>query len=254
MKITKGSVLWFFSWLVAAYFGVGFVTKASFPPKSNLLIGDAIFVGLTLFFLFLPFFDKIKIGSWIELERKVDEAKKEAAAAKDELREFKAEVRNTVSVISSNNVNPQFNIHLADMLRHQGEKVDQNLDQKGRAKAEEVTKELQADDDVNFALAKVRIEIERLLRMILGRSFMVSTARHPRFLSINSMFDQLVQQEPNFAFLREPMKNVLSVCNAAVHAQIIAPEQAGEALKLGALIIAALKQHPGASAEPIGPE
>lgn len=254
MKVTKGFVLFFFSWLIAAYFGAGFVTKASFPPKSDLLIGDALFVGLTLFFLFLPFFDKIKIGSWIELERKVDEAKKEAAAAKDELREFKAEVRNTVSVISSNNVSPQFNIHLADMLRQQGEKVDQNLDQKGRANAEEVTKELQADDDVNFALAKVRIEIERLLRMILGRSFMVSTSGHPRFLSINSMFDQLVQQEPNLAFLREPMRNVLSVCNAAVHAQIIAPEQAGEALKLGALIIAAFKQHAGAQVEATDPK
>lgn len=69
------------------YLGVGFVTKASVLLKSDLLIGDALFVGLTLFFLFLPFFNKIKIGSWIELERKVDEAKKEAAAAKDELRE-----------------------------------------------------------------------------------------------------------------------------------------------------------------------
>lgn len=237
------------SWIVALYFGIGFVLKAGFPPKTETLIGDALFVGLALFFLFLPFFNKIKIGSWIELERQVKEAKKEATAAKEELREFKAEVRNTVSVISSNNVSPQFNIHLADMLRQQGVKVDEKLDQKGRLKAEEVTRELQADDDVNFALAKVRIEIERLLRTILGRSFMIATGGRQRFLSINSMFDQLVQQEPNLAFLREPLKNTLSVCNAAVHAQIIAPEQAGEALKLGALIIAALKQHPGAQAE-----
>lgn len=237
------------SWVVALYFGVGFVAKAGFPPKADLVIGDALFVGFTLFFLFLPFFNKIKIGSWIELEREVKEAKKEAAAAKDELREFKAEVRNTVSVISSNNVSPQFNIHLADMLRQQGEKVDQKLTQQGREKAEEVTKELEADDDVNFALARVRIEIERQLRRILGRSFMVASANKPRFLSINNMFDQLLQHDQSLAFLREPMKNVLSVCNAAVHAQIIAPEQAGEALKLGALIIATLKQHPGSQPE-----
>lgn len=238
------------SWVVAIYFGVGFVAKAGFPPKTDLLIGDALYVCLTLFFLFLPFFNKIKIGAWIELEREVKAAKKDAAAARDELREFKAEVRNTVSVISSNSVNPQFNIHLADMLRQQGENVDKNLNQEARAKAEDVQKELQADDDVNFALAKVRIEIERLLRMILGRSLMVSSSGNPRFLSINSMFEQLVKQQPNLAFLREPMKHVLSVCNAAVHAQMIAPSQAEEALKLGALIIAALKQHPGARGEP----
>jgi len=230
------------SWVVALYFGIGFIAKAGFPPKADLLLGDSLFVGLTLFFLFLPFFNKIKIGSWIELEREVKEAKKEAAAAKDELREFKAEVRNTVSVISSNNVSPQFNIHLADMLRQQGENVDQKLTKQGREKAQEVTAELEADDDVNFALARVRIEIERQLRRILGRSFMVASANKPRFLSINNMFDQLLQHDQSLAFLREPMKNVLSICNAAVHAQIIAPEQAGEALKLGALIIATLKQ------------
>ncbi len=235
------------SWLVAAYFGVGFITKAGYPPKPELLVGDALFVGLSLFFLFMPFFNKIKVGSWLELEQEVKEAKKEAFTAKEELREFKAEVRNTVSVLSSNNVSPQFNVYMTDLMRKQGEKVDAELNQQGREKAAEVTKELQADDDVNFALAKVRIDIERLLRTILGRSFMIAASEKPRFLSINSMFDQLVQKQPSLAFLQEPMKSVLSVCNAAVHAQIIPPAQAAEALKLGAQIIATLKQQPGAA-------
>lgn len=235
------------SWLVASYFGVGFITKAGYPPKPELLVGDALFVGLSLLFLFMPFFNKIKVGSWLELEQEVKEAKKEAFTAKEELREFKAEVRNTVSVISSNNVSPQFNVYMTDLMRKQGEKVDAELNQQGREKAAEVAKDLQADDDVNFALAKVRIDIERLLRTILGRSFMIATSGKPRFLSINSMFDQLVQKQPSLAFLQEPMKSVLSVCNAAVHAQIIPPAQAAEALKLGAQIIATLKQQPGAA-------
>ncbi|MDY0743387.1 hypothetical protein SNE35_02675 [Paucibacter sp. R3-3] len=242
------------SWVVAAYFGVGFISKAGYPPKAELLGGDALFVGLTLFFLFMPFFNKVKVGSWLELEQKVKEAKEEAFAAKEELREFKAEVRNTVSVISSNIVSPQFNVYMTDLMRQQGERVDAELNQQGREKAEEVTKELQADDDVNFALAKVRIDIERLLRTILGRSFTVATSAKPRFLSINNMFEQLVQQQPSLAFLQEPMRSVLSVCNAAVHAQIIPPAQAAEALKLGAQIIATLRQQPGAADNLAAPE
>ncbi len=48
------------SWIAALYFGIGFVAKAGFPTKTDLLIGDALFVGFTL--LFLPFFSKIQSG------------------------------------------------------------------------------------------------------------------------------------------------------------------------------------------------
>jgi hypothetical protein len=100
------------SWIVALYFGIGFTAKAGFPPKANLLIGDALFVGLTLFFLFLPFFSKIKIWALLELEREIEAAKDENTAVKEELREFKNEVRHTVSVISTNAISQQINVHL----------------------------------------------------------------------------------------------------------------------------------------------
>jgi multidrug efflux pump subunit AcrB len=242
------------SWIVAAYFGIGFIANAGFPPRRDILLGDALFVGLFLFFTFLPFFNKIKVGTWLELEREIKEAKKEVASAKEELREFKNEVRNTVSVISTNNVSPQFNVHMAgaEELRRQGEKVEERLNAKGRAESEEVKNELQADNDVNYALAKVRIDIERLLRVIVGNSLSVSAAnRSPNFMSLSKMFELLVQGNDNFAYLRDPLKYVLSICNAAMHAQNLEPDQAQEALKLGAQIIAALKQHPGAAAAPV---
>lgn len=234
-----------FSWAVALYFGIGFVAKASFPPKPDLLIGDALFVGLTLIFLFLPFFNKIKVGSWIELEREVKEAKKEVAAAKEELREFKNEIRTTVSMVTTNTVN--LNIAGAAELRRQGEKVEEKMDQEGRQKAEEVEQELQAEEDANYALAKVRIDIERLLRLIVGKSLNVPVLDNtPRFISLTKMFDMLVQSDDSYAYLRDPMKKVLAVCNAAVHAQFVSADQADEALKLGAQIIAVLKQHQNA--------
>ena len=233
------------SWIVSLYFGIGFVVKAGFPPKTDLLISDMLFVGLTLFFLFLPFFNKVKIGSWIELEREVIEAKKEAAATKDELRELKNEVR--LHIQHTNTVSPQFNIHMADLLRQQSEKVEEKLGEKGREKAAEVKLELQADGDLNYALAKVRIDIERLLRTIVGRSLDVQAGdTSPRFVSLSKMFDALVQGNSSYSYLREPMRYVLAVCNAAVHAQNIDAGQAQEALTLGAQIIAALKLHPNA--------
>ena len=83
------------SWLISFYFLAGFVSNAGFPPSRTVLTGDALYVFLWLFFLFLPFFSKIKIGGFLELERQVEQAKQE-------LREFKSEVRNSLSVLSTN--------------------------------------------------------------------------------------------------------------------------------------------------------
>jgi uncharacterized membrane protein YhdT len=48
------------SWIVAAYFLIGFLKKSGFPPAFSVeTAGLAI---PALLFLFLPFFKKIKIG------------------------------------------------------------------------------------------------------------------------------------------------------------------------------------------------
>lgn len=231
------------SWAVAFYFCTGFVAKASFPPKADLLIGDAIFIGLTLFFLFLPFFNKIKVGSWLSLEREVKEAKQDAAAAKEELREFKNEIRTTVSMVTTNTVN--LTLAGAGELRRQGAKVAEKLDPRGRERAEEVEQELHAESDTSYALAKIRIDIERLLRLIVGKEMNVPvlSGSTPRFMPLTETFEILVQSDSSFAYLRDPMKKVLAVCNAAIHAQNVSADQANEALKLGAQIIAILNQH-----------
>lgn len=235
----------FLSWLVAFYFSLGFLTRAGFPPKADLLTDDALSIGLTLFFLFLPFFNKIKVGSWLELERSVREAKKDIVAAKEELREFKNEIRTTVSMVTTNTVN--LTVAGAAELRRQGEKVEEKLDQTGRQKAEEVEQELHAEEDVNYALAKVRIDIERLLRLIVGKSLNLPVMDNTlKFMSLTKMFDMLVRSEVGYEYLRDPMKKVLAVCNAAVHAQVVSADQADEALKLGSQVIAVLKQHQNA--------
>jgi hypothetical protein len=245
------------SWLVAGYFGIGFVIKAGFPPKTESLIGDALFVALALFFLFLPFFNKIKIGSWIELEREVKEAKNEAAAAKEELREFKTEVRNTMSAVSTNlatqRVSTQVHVHgtSPEQLREAQKKLGENLNPEDQSTVEkyERTTRAQQDGDIPLMLAKVRMDIERLLRRIVGaRLHVANPGENPiKLATMRQLFHRFIQTDVSYEYLAEPFKYVNNVCNAAIHAQPVSIEQADEALRLGAQIIEVLGKHQNTS-------
>ncbi|HGO6123301.1 hypothetical protein PPH94_011905 [Burkholderia cepacia] len=245
------------SWLVAGYFGIGFVIKAGFPPKTESLVGDALFVALTLFFLFLPFFNKIKIGSWIELEREIKEAKKEAAAAKEELREFKNEVRNTMSAVSTNlatqRVSTQVHVHgtSPEQLREAQKKLGENLNPVDQSTIEnyERTIRSQQDGDIPLMLAKVRMDIERLLRRIVGARLIVANPGDDpiKLATMRQLFQRFIQTDPSYEYLAKPFKYVNNVCNAAIHAQPVSLEQADEALRLGAQIIEVLGKHQDAS-------
>lgn len=234
------------SWAVAAYFGYGFVAKAGFPPRTGLLIGDALFVALTLFFLFLPFFDKIKVGSWLELEREVEAAKKEAADATEELREFKNEVRTTL--ISTNSNLQRMNVWVgnipgAPVLREQQEAVAKGFSQNQKSIADEYIETVRAqEEDPAYSLARVRIDIERLLREKLKKRIGPVPKANLRLATIRQLYVQLTEQDSSWLGLRGAFDSVLRVCNAAIHGQIIDADQAEEALLLRAQIIAALKE------------
>lgn len=233
------------SWFVSFYFLLGFCANVGFPPDRNLLIGDALYVALWLFFLFLPFFSKIKIGSILELERQVQQAK-------DELREFKAEIRNSVSVLSTNvntigGMTNQITVNIPGLaeLREARQMVDDRtpLDTKRTAEQVEAQLVLQSEDPT-LALAKTRIDIERLLRESVGKRTSVSNVDDSiKFAGINQLFQLFVAKNDQFAYLRQPFKYVTQICNAAIHAQRVSEEQAQEALALGAQIIAVLEKY-----------
>jgi hypothetical protein len=240
-----------FSWIVAAYFGAGFLINVGFPPKRELLIGDVFFGGVFLFFLFLPFFNKIKIGTWLELERELEQTKKE-------LVDFKQEVRNTIAVVATNmntqKMSTQLNIYgTPDVakLREAQKNVAAKFDSTDRSMVEkyETVTRAQQDGDIPLMLAKVRIDIERLLRKIVGARLSVSSpASDPiKLASTRQLFQRLVSENASYAYLRQPFEYVIRVCNAAIHAQDVSEEQADEALRLGAQIIEILSKDPDAS-------
>ncbi|MCY1247536.1 hypothetical protein D9M72_608770 [compost metagenome] len=98
-------------------------------------------------------------------------------------------------------------------------------------------------------LAKVRMDIERLLRKIVGaRLVVLSPGSNPiKLASIRQLFQRFAEGNDSYEYLREPFSYVINVCNAAIHAQAVSAEQAGEALRLGAQIIEVLSKHPDAS-------
>ena len=158
------------SWLVSCHFLLGFVISVGFPPNRDLLVGRVLFVLLWLFFLFLPFFTKIKIGRFLELEREV-------AKAKEELREFKAEVRNSMSVLSTNvntigGMTNQVTVNVPGVaeLREARKVVEEEAPADAKETADQVEERIiLQSDDATLALARTRIDIERLLRNILGK-------------------------------------------------------------------------------------
>jgi hypothetical protein len=235
------------SWLVAAYFLSGTITEIGFPPNGTRLTANTLLVVLSLLFLFLPFFNKIKIGKVLELEREV-------ARAKEELREFKAEVRNNLSVLSTNvntigGMTNQVTVNIPGVaeLRAAREIFEEKAPSSKKAGEEVERKIVAQSDDTMFALARTRIEIERLLRTILGKRTSLAPGEEQtvKFAGINQMFEQFTANNSQLAYLRQPFRYVIQICNAAIHAQRVSEEQAEEALALGAQVIAVLKQFAG---------
>lgn len=238
------------SWLVSFYFLLSFCMNVGFPPDRNLLIGDGLYVLLWLFFLFLPFFSKIKIGSVLELERQVGQAK-------SELQDFKLEVRNSMSVLSTNvntigGMTNQVTVNIPGLaeLREARQLMNDRTPSTTKRDAERVENRLLSQsEDRTMALAKIRIDIERLLRKILGRTISASqTGRDStRFAGIMQLFDLFIAQNEQYSYLRQPFRYVTQVCNAAIHAQRVSGEQTEEVLALGAQVIAVLEQSAGES-------
>lgn len=236
------------SWLVSFYFLLSFVSNVGFPPDRKLLAGDTLYIFLWIFFLFLPFYSKIKVGSFLELEREITKAR-------EDLLDLKAEVRNSISVLSTNintigGMTNQVTVNIPGLaeLREARQIVEDQAPQEAKQTAEQVEERiLLQSEDSTLALARTRIDIERLLREILGKR----TAPYPekedpiRFAGITQLFDLLVSQNGQFSYLRKPLKYVTQICNAAIHAQRVSDDQAQEALALGAQVIAVLKDFLG---------
>ena len=232
-------------WLSSVYFFYAFSNIAGFPPKDQLTNTTWFYLVFSIFFFLLPFSKHIKLAKIIDFERDIKKIQ-------DDMKEFKEEIRNNLSIISASintisNLSNIVNVHVTNPEEKKAaeEGVSEVASESISAEAEKIMEELVLDDeDIIMPLARTRISIEQLLRKILGKRRIIDSIseKDVRFYSIRTLFKEFLRLYPKFKNLEHSLNYVLKVCNAAIHGQRIAEEEAKEALLLGAKIIAILKE------------
>lgn len=99
------------------------------------------------------------------------------------------------------------------------------------------------DFDQNLALARLRMDIERELRRILGKKLITDSPHDmkSRFLSARSLFREFTRIHPNYKGMSPSFDYILKICNAAVHGQVVPDGYAQEALYMGMKILDELR-------------
>lgn len=247
MKHWKTILLIIICWSIGFYMLHVSATRID-PDDTKKVEGLIVFlfvfsVGLIL----LPFLKSIKIGKIIELEREIEETKTELKETKAELKQSISLALSTINTsISSLNNSINITIPGVDEMRKEIEKLQSQKSEVSEKTLEEELDEVieNTEGDLNFALAKTRMEIERLMREILNKrtSINENTIQDIKFLPLTKLFGAITDLHPNFKEYHHSFRYVQSICNAAIHGQKISYRQAEEALQLGIILINELKK------------
>ena len=226
-------------YLLAAYFFFAFCVVIGVPPAKPLDATSGSYLALALFLFMLPEAKKLKFGNLFEFEARVKEIK-------DEVKHFKEETRVTLSTYTSlvsaisNTMNQTINVNLPG--REEALRAREELDSTLKTKPEQIQLEQEIEqfleseaNDPNYALAKLRMQLEKELRRILGKrkETIYPMEENVKFLSTRSLFSQFTKKFPDYQSIGISFDYVLKVCNAAIHGQYIPEGSAHEALSLG---------------------
>lgn len=234
------------SWLFSAYFLISFRWNVDLSQPVPTIY--YLFLVLGVSFAFLPFMSKIKIGTLLELERQINETK-------NEVKDFKEETRQSLSIISTNvntigNLSNTIDIHLpgmdqllkaranVDSFVTKSEKGSETLSESEKIKDEIV---LESEDTI-MALAKTRIKLEILLRQILGKRLKTisGVSEDINYASFGKLYKRFMNEYPEHKNLGNSFAYVGQICNAAIHGQRISEGPASEVLDIGSKLIAIL--------------
>ena len=236
------------SFFLAGYFFFIFHRSVGFPPKWDLTTTTTTYLILSIFFLLLPYAKKIKIGDFMEFEAKVKEIKSEVKDFKEETRQIISLQNNLINTVS-NTLNQNINITMPgpkEVEEAQKELSEIISEPEEFSASENRIGEFieSADSDINYALAKLRIELEQELRRILGKrseSKDISKMKG-KFLTARSLFRMFISKYPKYEGMSNSFDYVLTICNAAIHGQKILEGYANDALYMGLRIIDELKK------------
>lgn len=233
-------------YLLAAYFLFAFCQTTGVPPSKALDATSGGYLVLALFLFMLPEAKKLKLGTLLEYEAKVQEIK-------EEVKQFKEETRNTLSAYTSlisaisNTVSQTINVNLPSPAEatQAKEALDETLKKESsRSELEDEIEHFlaQGGNDLNYALAKLRMQLERELRRVLGkRTETLSPSDGIKYQSAGALFREFTQKYPTYYQIGSSFDYVLKVCNAAIHGQVIPEGYAHEALYMGLRMLNELK-------------
>lgn len=238
-------VLPLLSWIISSYFLIGFLMQVGFRPETTLTIANIIHLAIFLFFLFLPFFNKIKIGKLLELEREIEQTKNEVAQVRENVQQNFSLLSSSISMIS--NVSSQVTVNLpnAATIEENKKKLEKETESASPQEIAQIKSELTLEnEDTLMALARTRMMIEHLLRSILGKRTEVKEIgdRPLKLMGLTQLFKLFIEEFPHHKELEGAVSYVNKVCSAAIHAQRFPQSHADEALEMGARIISVLDQ------------
>jgi hypothetical protein len=233
------NVLKIISGLLSLYFFIVFHTMVGFLPKADITSTSLTYLILFIFFLLIPVAQKLTIGQLLTFESKIKEVKSEVGEFKNETREL-ISLQNSLINTVTNTVNNNINISLPGLS--EAKDARQELEETITRKLELDTIEEKVQDflesegqDFNFALARLRMEIERQLRKIMGKRLKTDDPVNMKgpYFSARSLFKQFIQKYSNYQGMYGSFDYILKVCNAAIHGQMIPQSHAYEALSMG---------------------
>ncbi|MGB3462688.1 MAG: hypothetical protein WBA33_12070 [Rhodanobacter lindaniclasticus] len=239
-KIALFDVLPFICHLTAVVLLCAAAYTVGFPPSNEVSNSAWIEALVGTFFLLLPAAKKISLGKLITFEREVEKIKEEVSETREQMTNFLGVYSSMLTTISNTmkqTVNLTF--HPGWEERQQAREAISGVQDQAAAgpnNGDAVEAFIVASGgDFNFALAKIRMELERSLRDYLGKrtSTPDPTQMRERFMSASQLFKLFLEANPNLSQLRTSFEYVLKICNAAIHGQLVEEKYAKEAIHMG---------------------
>jgi len=238
-KIILFDVFPFLCRLIASALLILALQAIGYPPKNDLNPSAITLLIFSTFFFLLPVAKKISLGKLLSFEREVEKVRSEVSEFKTETREFLGVYSNMITAIS-NTVNQTVNVHLPGQAEADQAKEDLNSTIDKPSESSLIEESVysfinESGGDFNFALARLRMEIERALREALGKRTVTAdpNSMKGKFFSARQLFKQFSDTYPKYKNMHSSFDYILKVCNAAIHGQQITEGYAHEAIYMG---------------------
>ena len=245
---TGGPTVWMF-YILGGYFLLAFHIQICFDLSTEFGPSALICLLIAFICLLIPSAKSLTVGKILSFEARA--LREEVTDFKQETREILATYNNVINTLSTsvrqsvvvNNVPSQVERIDAE------ESLDEAAKEKGGPNFQKMVNNRLKDyvyidqADPTLALAKLRIDIEKQLRVMLKkRSITHDPAnRDIKYLSAGRLFRYLTEKDPTFLQVRGPFEYVMKVCNAAMHGQLVDQHSSYEALQMGVEILELLK-------------